>query len=246
MENLNNSTIIRNISFDQKEILYNIMTLHNNGKAFDCDMTASALKFYDKNIDKNKPNQIPIPKILFDVYPQSEDIIKIEPFKPLPLADNSIHSIVIDLPFCISPHNAPSVLNPKNGSNIIQKRFSSWYPANEGYENMYWWLSESNRVIDDGGIIIYKMQSTVSGGKQHQFTPFSFIVAQSLGLYVLDEFILEAKARLISSSKYKAQQHARRYTSTFWVFKKDSKKGKGTNCFDILEECKNKFNINNL
>ena len=46
-EEFNNSTIIRNISYDQKEILYNIMTLHNGGKPFDCDITASSLKFYE-------------------------------------------------------------------------------------------------------------------------------------------------------------------------------------------------------
>ena len=43
---LNNTTIIRNISFDQKEILYNIMNLHNEGKPFEADMTASTLGFY--------------------------------------------------------------------------------------------------------------------------------------------------------------------------------------------------------
>lgn len=46
MKNLNNSTIIKNISFDQKEILWNIMQLHNNGNPFECDITASSLNFY--------------------------------------------------------------------------------------------------------------------------------------------------------------------------------------------------------
>ena len=39
-DELNNSTIVRNISFEQKEILYNIMNLHNNGEPYDCDITA--------------------------------------------------------------------------------------------------------------------------------------------------------------------------------------------------------------
>ena len=45
---LDNSNIIRNISFDQSEILHNIMHLYNNDEPFDCDMTASELKFYQK------------------------------------------------------------------------------------------------------------------------------------------------------------------------------------------------------
>ena len=84
MENqiINNNTIIKNISYDQTEILYNIMKLYNDGKPFECDITASELKFYQKN--KLNKYDIPVPKILMDVFPQSEDIIKITPFKKLP------------------------------------------------------------------------------------------------------------------------------------------------------------------
>ena len=99
MEEINNKTIIRNISFDQTEILYNIMRLYNNGEPFECDITASELKFYQKN--KQNKYDIPIPKILMDVCPQREDIIKITPFQKLPLEDNSLQSIVVDLPFVV-------------------------------------------------------------------------------------------------------------------------------------------------
>ena len=62
---LNNSTIIKNFSYNQKEILYNIMQLHNNGNPYDCDITASSLKFYNSNEDDEF--YIPEPKFLFDV-----------------------------------------------------------------------------------------------------------------------------------------------------------------------------------
>ena len=137
MENLNNSTIIRNISKNQKEILYNIMQLHNNGNAFDCDMTASKLVFYKKK--RGDKYDIPKPKYLFDVYPTSDEITKITPFNKLPLEDKSISSIVIDLPFVISPHNAPSV--NKADASLIAKRFSGFYPVMELYENYFWWIN---------------------------------------------------------------------------------------------------------
>ena len=55
-----------------------------------------------------------------------------------------------------------------------------------------------------------------------------------------DKFILEAKARLISSGKIKKQQHARKYTSVFMVFKKYTKpKSKNFNYFDLIEKCYN-------
>ena len=67
------------------------MQLYNDGKPFDCDMTASELKFYGET--KGYKYIIPEPKILFDVYPTQEKIKKIVPFQPLPLEDNSIHSM---------------------------------------------------------------------------------------------------------------------------------------------------------
>ena len=53
------------------------MQLYNDGKPFDCDMTASTLKFYEQK--KSDKYVIPEPKYLFDVYPQMDKIKKIEP-----------------------------------------------------------------------------------------------------------------------------------------------------------------------
>ena len=236
MEGLNNQTIKRNISTDQSVILKDIMDLYNDGKPFDCDMTASTLAFYRKK--KKEAYQIPCPKILFDVYPQNDDTQKITPFEKLPLEDGSLKSIVVDLPFVISPKTCKSFVENKEGTNMIAKRFASWYPAKEFYENAYWWIGECYRVLEEGGICVWKMQNTVSGGLSHWFTTYSHIVAQDYGFYVIDEFILQAKSRLISPSKYKKQQHARKFTSTFLVFKKDKKLADKSNILKILGECK--------
>lgn len=130
---LNNATIIRNISADQSEILHSIMTLYNGGKPFDCDMTASTLAFYKKS--KGDKYEIPCPNILFDVYPQTPETVKITPFEKLPLEDGSIHSIVVDLPFLVFPPKCPSVSEGKEGANKMFNRFTGWYPAMEFYEN---------------------------------------------------------------------------------------------------------------
>lgn len=233
---LNNSTVIKNISTDQSEILKWIMDLYNDGQPFECDMTASELKFYGKR--NGCKYDIPLPKILMDVYPTSDDIIKITPFNKLPLEDNSICSMVCDLPFVCSPKTCKSMIEKKDGSNLISNRFSSWYPMQEGYENIYWWINECKRVLKPDGILVWKMQSSVSGGLQHLLSEFSALCAADSGLYINDQFFVEAKARLISASKIKKQSHARKYTSTFWVFKKDNKKGQKTNILKKLQECK--------
>jgi len=236
---LSNATIIRNISYDQTEILHNIARLYNGGNdQFDCDMTASSLGFYGDC--HGGAYRIPEPKILMDVYPQREDIIKIERWGSLPLEDNSIHSIVIDLPFVISPENAPSATTNKDGANLIFKRFAGYYPVDNLYLSYYHWLSEAYRVLDKDGICIFKCQSCISGGIRHNIEEFSFMAAQRLGFKMEDKFTLLAKARLISPSKYKnGQQHSRSYTSQFLVFIKDTGKRKSKNFFfeDLLDRC---------
>ena len=236
---LSNATIIRNISYDQTEILHNIARLYNNGNdQFDADMTASSLGFY--NGCHGGKYAIPEPRILMDVYPQREDIIKIERWGKLPLDDESVHSIVIDLPFVISPENAPSAVTNKEGASLIFKRFAGYYPVDNLYLSYYHWLSEAYRVLDKNGICIFKCQSCISGGIRHNIEEFSFMAAQRLGFKMEDKFTLLAKARLISPNRYKSgQQHSRSYTSQFLVFIKDTGKRRKKDFFfeDMLDRC---------
>ena len=237
-ELLTNDNIIKNISFDQSEILYNIMQLYNDGKPFDCDMTASKLKFYEGR-GKGFKYAIPLPKILFDVFPQDDRIKKIEKWGPLPLEDGSIHSIVVDLPFVISPANSPSAINPKNGSQLIANRFAAYYPVDNLYYSYYHWIKECFRVLEEGGICIFKEMSMISGGIRHNTDEFSYMAAEKIGFKMIDKFILEAKARLISNAKMKnGQVHSRNYTSQFLVFKKEEKwKSKEFKYYELLDKC---------
>ena len=129
-----------------------------------------------------------------DVYPQRDDIIKINSYEKLPLEDGAISSIVIDLPFVVSPLDSPSVLNKKDGSNIISNRFASFYPVSDLYSQYKWWIDEAYRVLNDKGICIFKCQSTVSGGIQHWVEEYSFMCAINAGFYVKDKFIAAVDA----------------------------------------------------
>ena len=173
-EKLNNSTVIKNISYDQKEILYNIMQLHNEGKPFEADMTASTLGFYKTK--KSDKYVIPEPKILLDVFPQRKDIIKISEYTPLPLEDNSVESMVCDLPFIVSPKQSPSVLEDKDGSNLMFKRFHSFYPASDMLAQYKYWIEEIYRVLKPNGICVFKTQSTISGGHNYHTSEWSLCV----------------------------------------------------------------------
>lgn len=225
--------VIKSIGYDQHEILYNIMQMHNGGKPFDCDMTYSIGNFYgnfnvkDSNGEVREIN-IPVPRYKYDVCPQVEGVEKIEPLGPLPLEDKSIDSMVVDLPFVISC--GPSMNTPdydENGNkvknNIISRRFACYYPVSDLLCSYRHWLLESYRVLKDDGILVWKTQATITGSKFLHTPYYSRLIAESVGFDSYDEFILLAKNRLVSG-KVKQQQHARSFHSYFLVFKKSLKK----------------------
>ena len=115
--------VIKSINYNQHAIIRDIMELHNGGKPYDCDITYRVGNFYGKFKDENGEFEIPQPKYKFDVDPQVEGVEKLDPWGPIPLEDNSIDSMMVDLPFVIGPRDSASMLNGKKGSNIIGKRF---------------------------------------------------------------------------------------------------------------------------
>ena len=251
--------VIRSIGYNQHEILYNIMQMHNDGKPFDCDPTYSIGNFYGKfNITKVNGEtieiEIPAPKYKFDVCPQVEGVEKIEPLGKLPLEDNSINSICVDLPFVISC--GPSMNTPdvdENGNkvknNLISRRFASYYPVAELLKSYKHFLKESYRVLKENGILVWKTQGTISGSKFLVSPYYSRLIAESIGFDSLDEFILLAKNRLVSG-KINKQQHARSFHSYFLVFKKSLKKK--ITYFDFMDDSEinetleglRKYNVN--
>jgi hypothetical protein len=216
---INKNMVLKNCSENQSEILRNIMILHNNGKGLYCDVTYHLGNFFEKS----KKIYVPQPTIKMDIYPKFEDVIKIEPLGTLPIDNNTIPSLVIDLPFIISPTDAPSTKIDKKTSNIIQKHFGS-YPTKEAmFESYSHFINEAYRVLQHNGICIIKCQSTISNSTQIMMPEFCWYVAQQCGFYVLDQFFLVAK-KTIHSSKIQHQKHGRKYISTFLVLKKCNKK----------------------
>ena len=233
-ENSNYKTnVIKSIGYNQHEMLYNIMCLHNDGKPFDCDPTYSIGNFYGTfNITKTNGEEatieIPQPKYKFDVNPQVDGVEKIEPLGDLPLEDNSIDSICIDLPFVISC--GPSINTPdfdEDGNrvknNMISRRFACYYPVAELLASYKHWIEESYRVLKEDGILVFKTQPTITGSKMLNSPYYSRMIAESIGFDSLDEFVLLSKHRIISG-KVNKQQHARSFHSYFLVFKKSLKK----------------------
>ena len=218
--------VIKNINTDQHRILADIMHLYNNDEGFELDPTFSKGNYYGdfKWINENGEKEsytIPQPKYKMDVYPLAEDVQKLEIMGNFPLEDETVKSVNIDLPFVISV--GPSMGNGNKKSNITSNRFSAFYPVSNLIETYYHFLKEAYRVLKEDGILVWKCQRTITGGKTLNSPEMSWLFAESLGFDCVDAFYLEGKTRLISG-KVKHQEHSRSYVSVFYVFKKSHKK----------------------
>ena len=193
------------------DVIKNIMRLYNID-SFDLDCTYSKGAFY-----KNLPE----PKIKTDLYPTSINVIQSNS-QSLPFEDETMSSIMYDPPFIIA---GKSYKDNKDGSSIIAKRFEGYQNFEDLKKDYYFSLKELNRLLKKDGIVVFKCQDTVSGGKQHLTHVMIINMAISMGLYPKDLFILKAKNRLNSfGSRWSKQEHSRKYHSYFLVFQKTKTK----------------------
>lgn len=202
--------IVFSLSFDQTKIIKDIMRLYMNGQPFDVDCTYSKGVFWRK---------LPEPLLKFDIAPQREDVMEASADN-LPLQDESVQSIMFDPPFM--PTKSP------NNAGKIKTRFSSFSSVTEMWGLYKQAMREFWRVLQPGGIIVVKCQDTVSSGVNY-FSHYEVeTYARECGFEQLDLFVLGSK-RVIISSTWKTQHHARKNHSFMLVFGKPVPKGKRKN-----------------
>lgn len=205
--------VISSISYDQSEIINNILLLHTNNHVIDCDPTYSKGNFY-----KNTGIKEPIYK--FDINPQTDDTIQAD-VRNLPLENKSIQTIMFDPPF-LATTGKSLVVN--NDNNIIAKRFGVFNSEKELHQFYIDAMIEMYRILDDNGILIFKCQDKISSGKQYLSHVFIINEAIKIGFYPKDLFILLAKSRLVAEWQAKNQKNARKFHSYFIVFEKSNKR----------------------
>lgn len=208
------SNIIRSINFSQEEIINDILALHSSNNQIDLDVTYSKGVFY-KNGVVNQPTY------KTDLYPQTEDTIQ-SSSTDLPFEDNVFETVMFDPPFVIAGKTYKE--NEDANSSIIAKRFSAYENYTELKHHYSATLKELYRVLKNKGIVIMKLQNTISSGKQHMTHYFTVNEALRHGFYVKDEFVLLSKSKITSfGGRWKTQQHAMKYHSFFLVLQKNGK-----------------------
>lgn len=205
------SDIISTVSYDQHEIIRNIINLHLNGKDIECDPTYSKGVFYKDGSGVNQP------KLKFDLFPKTSDTVEANCFD-LPLNDGVLESIMFDPPFVAGHTN-------KSPTGIIGERFHGFPYVKDLWDFYDKSLKEFYRVLKVKGVLIIKCQDTVSSGKQYLSHVHLINEAEKMGFYTKDVFILLAKSRLIGHN-HKNQKHARKFHSYFLVLEKCKTNGK--------------------
>jgi hypothetical protein len=192
--------MVKSLSEDEKEIIRWIMTLYNNGEAFDLDPTYSVGRFWEG---------LPKPKYKFDINPQIDGVEKRDA-RNTELPAGSVKSIMFDPPFVVAPSPAPG---------IIRDRFSCYANVKELWKFYDEALQEFYRILSPAGLVVVKCQDIVSGGKQHLSHVAIINMAERIGFYSKDLFILYRKS-VLWSPNMENQQHARKFHSYFLVFVK--------------------------
>lgn len=197
--------MISSISYDNAEILKNIMKLHNNDQPFEADVTYSKGNFY-------KNTGVPQPKYKFDLIPQTPDTVEASS-TCLPLSNEFLTSIMFDPPFVIGGGKTVK------DSSKTMTRFGRFRSPVELWTYYNQSLKEFGRVLTDKGLLVVKCQDTIESRKQHLSHIYIVNSAIQHGFYPLDLFVLLAKNRLIDT-RWKNQEHARKYHCYFLVFRK--------------------------
>lgn len=198
---------VKSVYNTNDEVIKNIMELYKI-EQFDLDCTYSTGNFW-KNL--------PVPKYKSDLFPKNDTIIEASS-ENLPFEGGSMKSIMYDPPFVIA---GKSYKDNKDGSSIIAKRYEGYETYGHLMKNYYNTLKELYRICEKDGHVVFKCQDTVSGGKNHFTHVMVMNMAQELGFYPRDLFILTTNVRINSfGTKWTKQEHARKYHSYFWVFEK--------------------------
>lgn len=190
---------IKSISYDQDEILGSISRLYLSGSSFDLDVTYSTGRFY---------REFPAARYKFDMNPQGPEIIPGDA-KHIPLRDACISSAIFDPPF----------LPRKDPGGLMIYKYGHGGSIQDIWDLYRQGIKELARVTVSGAIIVVKCQDCIHGRNQYMTHVEVANYAIEAGLYPIDIFILLARSRP-RTSNHKTQNHARKFHSYFWIFKK--------------------------
>ena len=152
-----------------------------------------------------------------DIEPTKSDMksvvgaFQVADFSNLPYPTNSVDVVVLDPPYIHSP-----------GRHQTDHRYNNAATTKGFYHNdildLYCkGMIEAQRVLKPGGFLWVKCMDQVMSSKQQWGHIDLFQVANELGYYGRDLFVLLPTSRT-SKGRWKVQYHARKVHSYLWIF----------------------------
>jgi len=202
--------LIKSYSFDEGEIIRNILSLHVKQETFDIDPCFSRGAIY-------KRAGVPNPRFCSDITNSRGSVIADS--RTLPLPDGCAHSLLFDPPFLATRGKSLS----SDKGNITARRFGVYENEPSLYSFYHDSIKEFGRILKPKSYLVVKCQDKVSSGTQYWSHIGIGQMALRNGFYAKDLFILLAKNRLVADWQKKNQQHARKFHCYYWVFEKHNK-----------------------
>ena len=194
--------VIKSVSFDQQEILNNILKLHLPSGVYDCDLTHSKGNFYKNGI-------VPQPKLKYDKYPQMDGVLPLEDAEKI--ENDSLNSIVIDPPFLIL---APQWLR----NSKVKARFDSFDSMEDAEQANKYLLKLAWDKLKNKGVLVFKTMDIRAENRNIWMSYYVQQWAEQIGFQLIDTFILIAHSKILNRGMQ--QKVARKYHSYFFVFQK--------------------------
>ena len=138
-------------------------------------------------------------------------------FMDLPYEDGVFDVVVFDPPYA---HNPGKMMVDKNYQN---KATSSGKYHDDILEMYRLGMLEAIRVLENEGYLFVKCKDEVESSVQRWSHVELFLLANAMGLYARDLFVLCVSQKR-THVQVKGQQHARKNHSYLWVFEKGSGK----------------------
>lgn len=187
---------------NEQDCINSILQIHNNGNDIELDPMFNKGMFYKNTLNK--------PKLRFDINATKNNYDAQDgDATNLPLADNSIKSMILDPPFMFGTHG-------QTKNNVINKRytmFDNFIELENCYKSI---IKEAYRVLEKNGLLIFKCQDyTDSRTTMTHCLVWQWATEQ--GFYAKDLAILNLPKSKIYNGKLN-QKHLRKTHCYFFVF----------------------------
>lgn len=198
---------------NEQELLKALIDIHLGGEDIELDPMYFKGNFYKDGVNP--------PELKFDRNPQVPGVVKADAgFLPLPVAFESIASVILDPPFIVANHGKQD----KFYSSQTHTFYKSFDELEQEYFNI---IKEACRYLVPNGVMIFKCQDFTDAK-----TTFTHClvrdIAERWGFYAKDLAIL-VKPNKVTNPATK-QRHLRKIHTYFWVF---IKKGKARELLEI-------------